>query len=196
MTVPATLAADLRLLSEVLDSSGADVAATMTVLVSDAALAVPSYLGLSVRLLQGDAPALRITTFQGHPDPGLIGSSLRFLVPGGSAGADMDPPVELVLYAAEPGALIDLAADLAWLTGRELGEFRIDADRHFPVDDGDMSFSSWSTVNQARGVLMGRGLSADEADRELEARAASVGVRSHVAAAALLAALPLAPDQI
>lgn len=32
----------------------------------------------------------------------------------------------VILYAAKPGAFIDLAADLAWLTGRSLTDFVLD----------------------------------------------------------------------
>ena len=54
----------------------------------------------------------------------------------------------------------------------------------------ESSFRRLSRVNQAVGVLIGGGLTEDEALAELDARASAIGVERHLAAAKILACLP------
>lgn len=105
---------------------------------------------------------------------------------------DMAEPGELLLYAGTPGAFVDMAADLSWLTGKHLTGFVVD--EHLSVVDtgsklGDVVAAS--TVNQAFGVLLGAGFIAANATAELDRRAADAGTDRVQAAAELLASLPL-----
>lgn len=189
MNIPAAARLDLRLLEEALDGSPSDTRASLMALSTGAAQAVPSYLGLSVLLpLAGEAP-LTVTTFENDRDLQQIGASLRFGVRGESwVGPQGSALIELILYAGRPGAFVDLAADLIWLTGRPWHEFHIDEDLAGPKEsDGARSVTSWSTINQARGVLISGGLTVEQADAELDLRAAVTGSDRSLAAAEILA---------
>lgn len=88
-------------------------------LISQAVHAVPSFVGLSVLIPVAEEAPLEVTTFENDPDDEHIGASLRFRVRADSSGvADGSSLIELILYAAQPGAFVDLAADRIWLTGR------------------------------------------------------------------------------
>jgi hypothetical protein len=183
VTIPTSVAADLAMLTDALDSSSSDIAATLAGLVAAATRSVPSFVGLSV--LVGDPDArVEITTIEDRAHAARIRTSLRFPLGGGpeaTAGV-------LLVYAAQPGALIDLAADLAWLTGRPLGDARLDEDLDGPAAQSWLS--RLSAVNQAVGVLIAGGLTQQGALAELDARASATGVERHLVAAAILARLP------
>lgn len=105
---------------------------------------------------------------QGRPAAGQILTSLRVLL--GAARTDhadaiIGPSIELILYAGKRGALTDLAADLSWLTGRDLSDFVLDAHLIVPDNSGDLRRMSW--INQAIGVLIGRGDTPEHAAREV-----------------------------
>jgi hypothetical protein len=177
VTIPTSVAADLAMLTDALDSSSSDIAATLAGLVAAATRSVPSFVGLSV--LVGDPDArVEITTIEDRAHAARIRTSLRFPLGGGPEA----------VYAAQPGALIDLAADLAWLTGRPLGDARLDEDLDGPAAQSWLS--RLSAVNQAVGVLIAGGLTQQGALAELDARASATGVERHLVAAAILARLP------
>src|SRR5207253_102131 len=103
------------------------------------------------------------------------------------------PPVAVILYAGRAGAFVDLAADLSWLTGVELADFALD--EHLTVHsaaDGAQVIQIASAVNQAIGVLIGRGLSPDEATFELDAHATAANHSRYDAAIVILSLLPRA----
>jgi hypothetical protein len=189
VNIPTSVAADLARLTDALDSSSSDIAATLLGLVSAATRSVPSFVGLSVLVGNPDA-RVEITTIEDRAHAAQIRTSLRFPLldgdrPEATAGV-------LLVYAAQPGALVDLAADLTWLTGRPLGDARLDEDLDGPaVQSPESSLSRLSTVNQAVGVLIGCGLTQQEALADLDARASATGVERHLVAAAILACLPV-----
>ena len=173
MEIPAALAADLAILSAALDEGDIDLVEALRRLVADAKSAVPSYLGLTVTADHASSP-VSLTVMEDFADPVDIVSSL--LMPLSDDGADGAPPVVVTLYAASAGAFVDLAADLGWLTGRPLTDFTID--RHLsppaePVLDGSVQRSS--LINQAIGVLLARGYTLEQAELEIDARAAAAG---------------------
>lgn len=196
--ITAAVAADLAALTEALDEPGADLATTLDQLATDAKLAVGSLVGLTVRLTVGGQQT-QLSTLDGAAASGAVRASLLIplqpvLVDAAATAAGID----LVLYAATRGAFTDLAADLAWLTGRALGEYVLDqhlAGLHAtaPTD----GLATLSLINQAIGVLIARGHTPEQAERELQARAARGGVDRHVAARQILAgadgAVPDAP---
>ncbi|WP_411284224.1 hypothetical protein [Lapillicoccus sp.] len=120
MNVPALPFARLAALTELLGDADVDIAATLTMLADRVRLAVPSFLGLSV-LVTGAGSGLQVDVME-QVFVGRIQSSL--LIPTSEALARVSrgerptarPSIALVLYAARPGARVDLAADLAWLT--------------------------------------------------------------------------------
>jgi hypothetical protein len=94
------------------------------------------------------------------------------------------------LYAGSPGAFVDLAADLAWLTARPLSDFVLDQHLTIPTPSNTgTQLHAASIINQAMGVLMGRGHTPEQAHRQLDSQAADAGTDRHAAAQLILAAL-------
>jgi hypothetical protein len=188
MTSPGLLA-ELELLTQALDLPGADVAETLTRLAANAQTAVDSYLGLTIAITANRSP-FDVTVLKQGTRPDDIHASV--LVPLSSV-ADASSPlasVVLILYAGTAGAFIDLAADLSWITGRPLTDFRLDANRDLPSNYTDQtSMSTMSTINQALGVLIGDGFSPEQAERDLHARAVTAGIDLLGAATLILAAV-------
>jgi hypothetical protein len=182
------LAADLRILTVALDEPGTDIAQSLRQLTIDAQAAVPSFLGLSMILSRSD-PLFTSTYFTDGFVAGNICASLRLMLPG--IGDDRTPPtVALILYAGTPGTFIDLAADLAWLTARPLIDFALD--QHLTVPAGPNTgtpLAAASIINQAIGVLIGRGRTPEQAHRELDTQTAGTSTDRHAAAHLILATL-------
>jgi hypothetical protein len=185
VNLPMSVAADLALLTDILDSSSSDIVATLSGLVAATAQSVPSLVGLALHV-GGPQASVEITTID-ESAHARIRTSLRFPLLDGSGH---DAPIgALLVFASQPGALVDLAADLTWLTGRPLGDARLDEDLDARLaQPPELSLALLSTVNQAVGVLIGGGLTEREARVGLDARALVMGVERHVVAAAILAA--------
>lgn len=184
MEIGAALAADLGILTAALDEPGADVLHSLHQLGVDAQAAVPSYLGLSVTVDGSDPPFTFTTLEDGAADD--LRTSLRLTLPGVGEGRAL-PSVALILYASTPGTFVDLAADLAWLTGRPPSDFVLD--QHLSVAAGSDTgtyLRNASVVNQAIGVLIGRGCTPGQADRELNTQADSAGIDRHTSAQFIL----------
>lgn len=186
MEITAALAADLFTLNEALDDPDVDVVDTLRRLAAVAALAVRSYLGLTVTTLLADRDVALIT-LKSDTAPGGIRTSLRLPMP---RPPDDGPLVSVTLYAAKPGAFIDLAADLAWLTGRSLTDFVLD--RHLiepKAPDAPSGLAVASLVDQAIGVLMAHGYTPQRAHHELGVRAERLGGDRHSSARNILTEL-------
>lgn len=193
MTITAAMAASLEILTAALDDPATDIARSLRLLALDAEAAVPTYLGLSIAVPQSDPP-LTVTSLADGAATGDIRTSLRFSLPGGT-----DPPntseVVIMLYAGAPGTFVDLAADLAWLTGRPPADFTLD--QHLtpapaPLPDGTLPAAA--DVNQAVGVLLGRGYTPQQALWQLDAQAAREGTDRYSAAQELLATIDISDD--
>ncbi|MDP9094783.1 MAG: hypothetical protein M3N95_18055 [Actinomycetota bacterium] len=94
----------------------------------------------------------------------------------------------LLFYAADPGAFVDLAADLSFALGLELSDLVLD--RHLTLPrhgEGIDGFEFWSGINQAVGVLIARGHTPESARTELHRLADSDSGNLHDAARAVLA---------
>ena len=172
----AAVAADLTTLTEGLDAADTDLAQTVQQLAATAKGAVSSYLGLSITVTTSGR-RVTLTALEDFVKAEDILTSLR--VPLGVAETHRDthahpgrtktltmPGMELILYAGNPGALIDLAADLSWLTGRELSGFVLDAHPIVAEHNDELVRTSW--INQAIGVLIGRGYTPEHAAREVD----------------------------
>jgi hypothetical protein len=186
--ITATVAADLAALTEALDEPGADLATTLRRLAADAKLAVGSLVGLTVRITVGGQQT-QLSTLDGAAVSGAAPASLLIpLQPVLVGGAATAAGIDLVLYAATPGAFTDLAADLAWLSGQALSEYALNQhllglDATTPTD----GLATLSLSNQAIGVLIACGHTPEQAEQELLARAARGGVDRRVAAQQILA---------
>jgi hypothetical protein len=186
----AALAADLATLTETLDDSDAVIAETLQELAADARLAVRSYLGLSVAITVS-GQQINLTALDDLTGPGDILASLLLPLPLAKPDSNgAEPLIALILYAARPGAFIDLAADLSWLTHRDLSEFALDEHLTLGHDPDEPSgLGAVSVINQAIGMLIARGHLPENAEREITARAARAGVDRHTAAGHILASL-------
>lgn len=200
MQITALLAADLRLLSAALYDPSApttDVAQTILAFGTNVRAAVRSFAGLTVDIVaqagRVERVLLRFTLLEEHVDSSDIKTSLR--LPGPTDGPDPDQlSVQVVLYAVTPGAFVDMAADLAFLTGRELGA--TDLDQHLGLaraPDITGVVHADTAVHEAVGVLIDRGRTREEAFAELDAIAEAARTDRVTEATGILAALA-APD--
>jgi hypothetical protein len=193
--INAALAADLAILSGALDDPDADLLETLRHLAAAARCAVPSYLGLMVTVTGSDPPIAFRALEHAAEGPDLRTSLVLTSPDVGADGAG--PRVSVVLFAGVPGAFVDLAADLSWTTGRRLADVVLD--QHQPIHAGardgatlhdGAGLAAASAIDQAIGVLIGRGYTDERARRELETRAAYAGTDPHRAAELILATLP------
>ena len=158
--VSAALVADLKALTDVLDEPGVDFEELLRTLAADTQRAVDSYLGLAMTLVIDGYP---VTLTAIHPAD--IATSMR--VPLDVLG-DADPGSVLVLYAAKPGAFVDLAADLSFALGLSPGIVILDDDlTPTNVSPGLIGLAELAQVNQAIGILIKRGHLPDDARAEL-----------------------------
>lgn len=185
--ITAALAADLAILTQALDESDADLADALRQLVADVRLAVPSYLGLTLTSADARYP-LALTAMEPFAHAGDVASTLLVPLTEDSA-EDAGVQLVLILYAARPGAFVDLAADLCWLTGRQLIDFPIDQHLNLPDADPENDLRGSSLVNQAIGVLIGRGYTPEQAELEIRTSAAAAGHTRAQAASIILAGL-------
>ena len=186
MKITAAMAAALAVLTEALDEPGTDIAHSLHRLTLDAAAAVTSYLGLSVVVSQSD-PSFTVTALAEGALAGDIRTSLHLSLPGPSDPPN-SPAVAIILYAGLPGAFVDLAADLAWLTTRSLSDFILD--QHLALAAASLpeaQLRAASAINQALGVLIGRGHTPQQAHWELDTQAAHAGTDRQTAAYHILA---------
>lgn len=170
MEISPAVASELVLLSRALGDLPDDLARRVTALSASAQLAVPSYMGLTLRLRE--EPPVHLTWMTAGDDTAVtVGSSLvipRLRVDPAHVPSTGEH-VMLVLYAARAGAFVDLAADLALLTGTDLADVVLD--RHLsPPPDTAPVLRRESIINQAIGALIGRGRTPHEAWAHLESR--------------------------
>jgi hypothetical protein len=184
MKISAALAADLGILTAALDEPGAGVLHSLHRLGVDAQAAVPTFLGLSVTV-DGSDPPFTFTIFE-EGAAGGVRTSLRLTLPGVGDGW-ASPSVALILYARTPGTFVDLAADLAWLTGRPPSDFAHDQHLSVPAgSDAGTSLRAASVINQAIGVLIGRGYTPRQAHSKLDTQADGAGTDRYTTAQSIL----------
>jgi hypothetical protein len=187
----ATTVAALATLTEALDEPGSDIGESVSRLGDVVAATVPSFMALSFRTGSDGAQIEFTGRSESYEDLTGIRTSLLIPLPDrDDAGFPSESTTSLVLYAARPGAFVDVAADIAWLTGRPLEAFRIDEHLSPPGDDGSAAaLRDASMVNQAVGVLLERGFTAEAAARHLDGLAAAAGLDRAAVAGDLLAHL-------
>jgi hypothetical protein len=190
----ARLAALSALIGDPAGDPAAGIARTLTSLAGQVRLVVPFFLGICV-LLPGSGATLLVDAAGDPLLDGLIDGDIRssLFVPTSEAttGPPEDPQrstgpgVALILYAARPGALVDLAADLAWLTSLPLADLLLDQHLCSPVRSG-AGAGGTSLINQAIGVLLGRGRTPDQAHQMIDERATVRGLDRVAAARSII----------
>jgi hypothetical protein len=129
------------------------------------------------------------TVLQDDVTPGEIQTSLRMSLLSSATSISADPAasVVLVLYAANPGAFTDIAADLTWITGTETAGFSLDIDLALPALDASTdALRNASTLNQAVGVLIGEGKTPGQAASYIGSLATGLNINDAQAAASIL----------
>ncbi len=191
MEISAALAADLGILAAALDEPGADLLHSLHQLGVDALAAVPAYLGLSVTV-DGSEPPYTFSTFADGA-AGNVRTSLRLTPPADVHDGRVAPSVALILYAATPGAFVDLSADLVWLTGRPPSDFALDQHLSVPAGpDAATYLRTTSVINQAIGVLIGRGYAPRQAHSTVGNEACGTRTDRNAAAQIILDSLAAA----
>jgi hypothetical protein len=176
-------------------------------LARDLRVAVPSYRGLQLTVVHSGQP-VTMTDMVAVEADGIVLTSLR--VPLIAVDSAYDPDSRVIFYAAKRGALVDMAADLAFVlktsvltkshqlvsngdaraqpghlqTGRVLV---LDADVPAArAASGLFGLSEFSAVNRAVGIMIDGGHNPDHAYEELRREATTAGVEVHVFAARML----------
>jgi hypothetical protein len=184
VNLAAALAADLASLSRALDQPDVDLGTQLQALAADVARAVPSYLGFRFTL-SIDRRQLSFAAYTDDDAHSQIASSMMLPLTADSYPHDGST---VALYAAIPGAFVDLAADLGFALGLDLSAVVLDLHRATPDGiDGIDGLQPWSDINRALGVMLARGHTFESAHVELRRLAAMDSASLHHAAAMVLA---------
>lgn len=174
MELPAALTSHIHDLSDgFADNTTPDALAALA---ADLERAVPSYLGLQL-VLDDHGHEVTLTAFDLTTTADQISTSLRLTL-GVLGVPGADPSSSITFYARNPGAFVDLEADLASaLPGYARAGISVDDDRRpTTLHPGLTGAAELSTINRAVGVLIGQGHHPGEAHEGLERRAAAAGV--------------------
>jgi len=182
--ISAELAADLALLTDALDTPGADISEAVRRFAIDAGQAVQSYVGLTV-FTTGIEPQFTFSLMADGARHHDVRASLTMPL-NQMRRADVGTDVTVVLFATKEGAFVDLAADLAWILGSKLSDIAVD--EHLVADGRGTveSVTAQSVINQTLCVLLGRGMTPERAYAELDVQAAAAGTDRHAVAARIL----------
>lgn len=176
MDISAALATDLASLTAALATPGTDLEALLAGLSSRIRLAVPSCVGLTMTVVTDGFPLTLAITDDGAD----VAASMRLTL---SAVSTAEPGGVVVFYATNPGAFVDLAADVAFALGGGDHHVVLDDSLHLPTTtSGVDGLDALSTINRAVGYLIGDGHTPEEADAELTRRAQASGTSRHAAA--------------
>lgn len=165
MDLPAALAADLALLSAAIQDSDGDLETTLRSFAADLRRSVGSALGLTVTIaLDGHEISFTLSERVAEAK-----TSLCIPLP---AVAGSEAGSSLVLYAATPGAFVDLAADVAWALALDPSVLLLDQHLAVPMtSDAVIGLRGQATINQAIGALIELGHTPESARAELLRRA-------------------------
>lgn len=166
MDISASLAAQLAVLTAALEHPDGDLEAELRAVVGDVKRAVGSYTGMTMTI----ALDSHNVSFTVHDDP-TIPPATSLLIPL-AALTPTDAASTLLLYAAAPGAFVDLSADLSYALGIDPATLVLD--NHLPAPEGSCGMTGLDThfaIDQAVGVLIARGHTPETARDELHRRA-------------------------
>ncbi len=163
MRITAEVAEQLRLLHADPDHGGYFLDG-LSRLSRDVALAVPSSLAVTIRAarLEGEVSVSALA------EPATVLASLAVRLPAGAPG-DL-----VILRAGAAGAYLLLADGLNGLLGPEHPPAEVDKHLSWPTHSSESpaaGLADLGSIDQAIGVLVGRGLPPEEARRELQRRA-------------------------
>lgn len=183
--IPGHLAADLHLLGEALYDAAEPLEERLQQLQQAMRDAVPSYLGLSITMYSDGQPfaftALLTDVGDGAEQGAEIATSARLPM---TAFDGAEPGSTVVYYAAQPGAFVDFAADVAFSLALPLGTVVLDED--LTASGESVALRQVSRVNIAIGILIGSGQPPPAAARELQRSADESGSSLFVAAETLI----------
>ncbi len=196
MTISPLAVAVLTMLTEALEDPDVDFRRSLTQFADQMRLAVPSCLGISVTMTTSRS-GVQLEAMDNVIAHDGIRSSLMIpatavLTGLGTTRAQEDPDITLILYAGVPGALVDLAADLGWLTGLAGSDFVLDQHLTGP-QSADVGIDVDSVINQAIGMLLGRGRTPEQAEMIIASRATAEGISRQATATAILEELSRTP---
>lgn len=193
MHISAALTPELRSLNQTLDDPTVDMQRTLNLLADAATLAVTSFLGLSITAGIGGQQPFTLTTTNTSIDS-KVGASIRMplsTLARSTHHADGSAALlgALIFYAGVPGAFVDLAADITWLSGFASAGMVLDQDLIPPDADIRSGLEDIVVINQAVGVLLARGYLPRQARHQLDTWAVQRGINRLSAARRLLASL-------
>lgn len=163
MYLPSALQHDLDALTAGLGYPGDTLQATLEVLIDDVATIVPSFLGLAVTVTAGGDP-VTLSTLD-RTQPGRVRASL--LMPLAATDPTIFTPHTVVYFAAAAGAFTAMVADFR---RRQPSCGNVVLDRHLTPSGGGPGIDGLAElllINQAVGILIGRGHIPDQARAEL-----------------------------
>jgi hypothetical protein len=153
----------LNSLTEEVEGTGNDLHTILDVLVDDLTAAIPSFLGLDATLTVSGAPITLTTMDTSTP----VRSSL--LLPLFEMGATT-PSTTVIYYAGTPGAFTKMAIDVRRAYDLD-GEVVLDQHLNPASRPGIAGLDELTVINQAIGILIGRGRTRGQARTELQRRA-------------------------
>ena len=168
---------DLAFITEGIGVLDPDLACAVTDVTASTRRMVRSYLGLSVTVFVADQP-VTLTVLDRVADGDDVGTTARLRLPVGHPDGR---GATVILFAAQPGALVDFAADLCCTLELPLDAIHLDSDLFPPPAHSALTgLAGLSDVNQALGLLIDRGFPPERAAAELQrlARDAGEGVRA------------------
>lgn len=160
MELNSRLSAQLSTLALGVSRDGRGLTDQVSTLGSALAEAVSGYAGLRLTILHRDHP-VQVTSLVPGPLSGAVVTSLRVLLRRAAGAAD--DGVRLVVWSTVPGALVDLAADMAHVLDGPPGSpapsaVALDDDLPLrPTTSGVEGLEQLATINRAAGVLIARG---------------------------------------
>jgi hypothetical protein len=181
------LAADLASLSSALQDPDGGLEDRLDSFADELLASFGSYLGLTITLaLDGHQISFSLTDRVAEAR-----TSLCIPLP---EVAGSEPGSTLVLYAANPGAFVDLATDLAWTLGVDPGALVLDEHLAVPSSsDVVTGLHEHAMINRAIGVLIEDGHTPVSGRAELRRRAELDDVPLTVLAQRVLDALTRPP---
>ncbi len=180
--LPIDLTTDLALLSVALDQPDIDLRDLLASFLRESRRSVRSIVAVTITMVVGGHPYDIAAGDQSGHDVAVTSAMLPL-----TAMFPCEPGTEIIFYASVPGALVDLAADLAYLLRVELDT--IVMDEHLPPMGGASrhSLSNLRDVNVATGMLIERGRTPEDADATLRELAEAHGITVPAAARLLIA---------
>lgn len=190
MELSRTLVVELAALTEALADPGVDLRQQVQHLAGTVGVAVSSFVGLRITVVVDGYPCTMTALDDTTSTPVVVGASVAVRL---GPAPHLDTASTVVFYAATPGAFVDLAADAAaGAAGRDPGAVVLDVHLDDPdgarPTSGVTGFPEVAVINQAIGVLIGRGDTPELARAKLNTHAVNTGRSVGDTARAVLAA--------